>query len=190
MGRIAPREYIEVEQEYSRSNIFVYTYKLARNSRRMHILEYIDISTGEIIPKRKLHIPEIRPEAMLTRFKRLDSLRQEVRDFAIFLLKFRNHACGFLVPMDTLVGWYADISSKRVWNIQRYFETLYTNKILSDYETPEKEFMIKNPTREKSDAKGDYDKAHTIYTLLRLKWVIYSLSKNKNLVIARVTERF
>lgn len=168
MGRIAPREYIEIEQEYSRSNIFVYTYKLARNSRRMHILEYIDISTGEIIPKRKLHIPEIRPEAMLTRFKRLDSLRQEVRNFAIFLLKFRNHACGFLVPMDTLVGWYANLTGKKTFHIERYFEVLYQNKILSDRETPEKVFMIKNPERDKVQAKGDYDKAHTIYSIMKL----------------------
>lgn len=168
MNRTTPMEYIEVEREYSGSTLCIYTYKFARDSGRMHILEYVDISTGEIIPKQDLHIPEIRPEAMLERFTRLDKLRPEVRDFAVFLLRFRNQACGFLVPMDTLVQWYSDLTGKQTFHIERYFESLYKHKILSDRETPEREFMVLNPKRNKKQAKGDYDRACTLYNIMML----------------------
>ena len=68
----APRDYIEAEHDYSTGTLYIYTYKEARDSRRLHILEYVDIETGEIVPKKKARIKEIRPDTMLERFRRLD----------------------------------------------------------------------------------------------------------------------
>lgn len=167
--RTAPKDYIEVEQDFTTSRIFIYTYRFAKQSGRMHIVEYVDINTGEIIPKEKAQIKEIRPEAMLERFRRLDTLRQEVRDFTTFLLHFRNQACGFLVPVETIVEWYANISGKKTWHVRRYIPVLIEHGILQDDITLDKMFMVNNPNRKAYNAKGDLVKAQVIYDVFRLK---------------------
>lgn len=165
----AQRDYIEVEQEFSTSNLFVYTYKFARDSGRMHVVEYVDISTGEIIPKELAQIKEIRPEAMLERFKRLDSLRVEVRNFCTFLLRFRNQACGFLVPISTLFKWYATLHNRKTSHVKRYLPVLIEAGILQDSITLDKIFMINNPNRRSSDAKGDLIKAQVRFDVIKLR---------------------
>ena len=167
--RTAPKDYIEVEQDFTTSRLFIYTYRFARESGRMHIVEYVDIDTGEIIPKEKAQIKEIRPEAMLERFRRLDTLRQEVRDFTTFLLHFRNQACGFLVPMEMIVGWYAALHKKRPSNVRRYLPALIEAGILQDHFNLEKIFMVNNPNRKAHNAKGDLTKAQVVYDTIRLK---------------------
>ena len=167
--RTVPKDYIKVEQDFTTSKLFIYTYKFAKHSGRMHVVEYIDISTGEIIPKEKLQIKEIRPEAMLERFRRLDTLRQEVRAFATFLLHFRNQACGFLVPIRTIVDLYSSITKKKPWHVRRYIPALIEHGILQDDITLDKIFMVNNPNRTSHNAKGDLVKAQIIRDILRIK---------------------
>ncbi len=165
----AQRDYIEVEHEFSSSNLFIYTYKFARDSGRMHIVEYIDVSTGEIIPKESAQIREIRPDSMLERFRRLDTLRVEVRNFCTFLLRFRNQACGFLVPISTLFKWYAVLQGRKTSHIKRYLPVLIEAGILQDSITLDKIFMVNNPTRRASDAKGDLTKAQVTFDIIKIK---------------------
>lgn len=165
----APRDYIEAEHDYSTGTLYIYTYKEARDSGRLHILEYVDIETGEIVQKKKARIKEIRPDAMLERFRRLDLLRPEIRNFATFILRFRNQACGFLVPMETLIGWYARLTGKIAKNVRRCISPLIENGILQDENTVEKIFMVNNPNRNARQAKGDRFKAETIFSMLLLK---------------------
>lgn len=135
----------------------------------MHVLEYVDISTGEIIPKELAHVREIRPEAMLERFRRLDSLRVEVRNFCTFLLRFRNQACGFLVPISTLFKWYSILHNKKTSHVKRYIPVLIEAGILQDSITLDKIFMVNNPNRKASDAKGDLTKAQVIFDIIKLR---------------------
>lgn len=167
--RTAPIDYIEVEKDFTTSRLFIYTYRFTKHSGRMHIVEYVDIDTGEIIPKEQAQVKEIRPDAMLERFRRLDTLRKEVRDFTTFLLHFRNQACGFLVPVEMIIEWYAALYNKRSSNVRRYIPSLIESGILQDHFSLDKIFMVNNPNRKAHNAKGDLTKAQVIYDTIRLK---------------------
>lgn len=89
------------------------------------ITEYVDTETGEILPAAEAMTrgawPEIRlGERMALREAALTSLRPEVRQFAYFVLLFRNRRRGITPGLDTLAKWYADIHGKRPEHIRRY----------------------------------------------------------------------
>jgi hypothetical protein len=94
------------------------------------IEEYIDVTSGEIIKAANLrNDPRVPPqihvgEIMLQRQALLKSLRREVREFAFFILQFRNDRRGITPGIDTLVEWYARIYNKRPSNIRRYITVL------------------------------------------------------------------
>ena len=105
---------------------------------------------------------------MIERQRRLDSLREEVRAFAVFVLHFRNEACGFLVPMDTIKSWYSKYSGKRSDNINRYIQKLIDGGILENEIQLTKVFMLNNPNRSKKDALGDVFRAESKFSILML----------------------
>jgi hypothetical protein len=94
------------------------------------IIEYIDTESGEIIKTAQLrndpriplqiHVGEI----MLQRQTLINSLRKEVRDFAYFVLQFRNNRRGITPSIDSLVDWYASLHGKRISNVRRYVAVL------------------------------------------------------------------
>lgn len=142
------------------------------SKRKPLVTEYIDLATGEIIDAgtaQRLGVRSIRPDAMMRRIKKLDSLRKEPREFADFLLKFRDSRCKFLVPVDTIVDWYSKLTGKETHNIRRYFPTLIKAEILDSDLMLNEDFMINNPTAGKGAAKGDLFRAYNVFDLMMLR---------------------
>ena len=154
-------------QSSNLSNLAIWGYRITK-SGKIRVTEYIDLSTGEIIQKESTTSREIMPDAMLERQRRLDNLREEVRAFAIFVLHFRNEACGFLVPMDTIKSWYSKYSGKRSNNVNRLVQKLIDAGILENEIQLSKVFMLNNPNRSKKDAQGDIFRAESKFSILML----------------------
>jgi hypothetical protein len=99
------------------------------------ITAYVDMQTGEVIAAKVLKDnPEVLPtdvwptvrtsERMLQREFILGSLREEVREFAVFILQFRNQRRGVTPGIDQLVKWYAILSGKQACHVRRYVKPL------------------------------------------------------------------
>lgn len=90
------------------------------------ITEYVDTLTGEIAKATELRSskefwPEIyASERCMQREFILNSLRPEVRQFALFVLRFRNQRRGVTPGFEKLVKWYGEITGKRADNVRRY----------------------------------------------------------------------
>lgn len=103
----------------------------------LSVAEYIDMSTGEIIQAANLrNDPRVPPqiyvgEIMYRVQAIMNSLRKEVRDFAYFVLQFRNQRRGITPAVDTLVEWYAQLHSKRVSNVLEEAGLLAGTSLLS-----------------------------------------------------------
>ena len=101
------------------------------------IVEYLDPGSGEIIKASNLrndprvpsqiHVGEIQ----LLRMSLMNSLRKEVREFAAFLLQFRNNRRGVSPEVGTLVEWYASLYGKRPSNVRRYVAVLQSAGFLA-----------------------------------------------------------
>lgn len=100
------------------------------------ITEYVDMETGEIIPAENLrNNPELWPEMrtserLYQRAYFLKSLREEVRKFAQFTLKFRNQRRGVTPGIETLIKWYAFLYGKRPCDVRRYLRVLIEKEFL------------------------------------------------------------
>lgn len=100
------------------------------------ITNYVDMETGEIIDAVALkNAPECWPtiyfsERVLQRGFILASLRKEVREFALFILAFRNQRRGVTPGVDGLVKWYAELTGKQACHVRRYLQPLEDTGIL------------------------------------------------------------
>lgn len=106
---------------------------LTETTGRRQVTEYLDTSTGEILAAqqvRKLGVKEIRPDARERREATLDALRKEVRQFALFVLPFRNGRCSFSPGMDQLVKWYAFLHDRRPCDVRRLVKGLESGGII------------------------------------------------------------
>lgn len=152
------------------ANLAIFTVKGSK--RKPLVTEYVDTTTGEIIPAQvaqRMGVRSIRPDAMMRRIKKLDSLRKEPRGFADFLLKFRDGRCKFLVPMDIIICWYSRLTGKRTDNILRYFPSLINAEVLDFDQVLNEDFMIHNPTAGKGAVKGDLFRACNTFDRMMLK---------------------
>lgn len=149
-------------------NLAVFTTKRFRG--KLTVTEYVDVTTGEILPAelvQKMGVRVIRPDASLRRVKKLDSLRKEPREFADFILQFRDRLCGFLAPLDTLIGWYAQITGKQASHVRRYFRPLILAGVFDTASKLNEDFMIHNPFAGKKEAKGAECRAYNIFDSIR-----------------------
>lgn len=129
---------------------------------RPQVLEYVCLHTGEILNTKTAQdfgVRAIRPHAMLSRSRKLDSLRKEPQQFARFIIRYRNGRCGFQVPLESLVGMYAKLHDKEAKNVRRYLPVLTDAGILIDEQTLHKDFMVNNPTEARASAQGDTERA-------------------------------
>lgn len=152
------------------ANLAIFTVKGSK--RKPLVTEYVDTTTGGIIPAQvaqKMGVRSIRPDAMMRRLKKLDSLRREPREFANFLLKFRDGRCKFLVTLDTIVGWYSKLTGKEPHHIRRYIPSLVKAEVLDSDQVLNEDFMIHNPTAGKGAVKGDLFRAYNIFDQMILK---------------------
>lgn len=151
-------------------NLSIFTIKKVR--KRLTVTEYVDVTTGEIVPAgvaQKLGIRSIRPDAQGRRERKLGKLRGEPRRFAEFLLRFRDRRCKFLMPMDMLVGWYSTLTGKKPHHIRRYYSSLIGGGILEEGLMLNEDFMINNPRAGKGAAKGDTFRAYNVFDGLLLR---------------------
>ena len=89
---------------------------------RQKVVEYIDMSTGEIVqPKlaKQLGLVEYNYGIFVKeRNEILNSLRKEAREFAVFILLFRNKRRGLSPNIQQVSEYYSKYSGKRVNNIR------------------------------------------------------------------------
>ncbi|MGE5648896.1 MAG: hypothetical protein ACM34A_01755 [Bacillota bacterium] len=94
------------------------------------ITQYVDMVTGEIIDATALkNDPEFWStvyfsERVLQRRFILAGLRKEVREFALFILAFRNQRRGVTPGVDGLVKWYAELTGKQACHVRRYLQPI------------------------------------------------------------------
>lgn len=107
----------ETKQKYH-SKILNKTFYFSRHK----VTEYLDMKTGEIISSikaKQIGVMEFNYEP-LTKEKNtiLDSLRKEIRDFAKFVLLFRNKRRGLSPNLGQVVVYYSKYTGKRENNIK------------------------------------------------------------------------
>lgn len=154
------------EEEESESFLVIHSTEVFRG--KLFVKEYLDLNTGELIPRGKLQMVEVRPDARTRREQKLNALRAEVRDFAVFLLRFRNKGGDFLVSLKDLIKWYSMMKHKSVKHINRYLPKLVDAAVLDFDLMLNEDFMWVSETR-KSEVKGNVFRAYTIFQNLLLK---------------------
>jgi len=122
----------EQESQVYKSKILGKTYRFTRQK----VIEYLDPDTGEIIALK--HFKQLGGVEYnygvfaQERNEILDTLREEVKDFACFVLKFRNKRRGISPNLEKVLEYYSRFSSKRIDNIKsRLLPKLY-GKVLSN----------------------------------------------------------
>jgi hypothetical protein len=119
-------------EQLSSDKLAVYSVGTTKAGKVRSITAYIDLNTGEIIPADQLSIPTLDlREKLFARRKALESLRAEVRLFAVFVLHFANKRRGITPGVDTLCRWYADMQGKRSQDVRRYVPKLMEAGLLA-----------------------------------------------------------
>lgn len=101
------------------------------------ITEYVDTESGEIVEASSLRDdPDVFPvirfsERYMQRQSLLDALRPEIREFAVFVLRFRNKRRGITPGIEGLVKMYAKLSQKQACHVRRYIKALVEGGILA-----------------------------------------------------------
>ena len=103
----------------------------------LKISECVDKTTGEIIPfsqAEELGFSQMIQSGLLMKQREaiLNSLRKEVKDFALFVLKFRNKRGGITPHIDKLCRMYAELHNVRSTNVRRYIKKLKDANILAN----------------------------------------------------------
>lgn len=162
--------------------------KLVLRYKAPTVTEYIDQSTGEIIQASDLKSdPRISPhihfgEIILLRQALINSLRREVREFALFVLRFRNNRRGITPEISTLVEWYARLHNKKPSNVRRYVAVLEKAGFLAGSSLLSRLFQRTGKRTVARDHLGEEAEARRIYFALRFQ---ASLAVNCSSVLDR-----
>lgn len=151
-------------------NLLIWKTRIFRG--KPQVTEYLDASTGQLIPAaaaQRAGVRTIRSDARIRRKTKLDRLRPEPRQFATFLLRFRDVHCKFLMPVETLISWFSALHGKQRGHVRRYFKPLIEAGILDSETSLNEDFMVSNPAAGKETSKGDEARAYRLYEELRLK---------------------
>jgi hypothetical protein len=114
----------------------LYEGKMRSRYQHNEIVEYVDVLTGEIVSaaamrKRTETLPPIHfSERCLQRKTILDGLRPEPREFATFVLEFRNQRRGITPGISKLCAWYAAMTGKQASHVRRYIPKLFDAGVL------------------------------------------------------------
>jgi hypothetical protein len=149
--------------------------KLVLRYKAPSITEYLDPSTGEIISasilKNDTRVPlqNYFGEIQLLRQYLMDSLRPEVKGFALFVLRFRNNRRGITPEISTLVEWYARLHNKRPSNVRRYVEVLEKAGFLAGSSLLSRLFQHTGKRTAASDHLGEDVAARRVYFSLSFR---------------------
>lgn len=98
-------------------------------------VEWVDVDTGEILSKSdvtKLGLVVYDYGIMvLQREYIINSMRKEVKEFALFVLEFRNQRRGITPGIDELCHWYARFTGRKHFHIRRMVPNLIEAGVLS-----------------------------------------------------------
>lgn len=177
------------ETSYNCNNLHPYSFVKNRNKRLQipilvngsevfliedySVKEYVDIKTGEIVKAELVHkecnIKEIDYGVMvMQRQYLLSKLRKEVREFALFVLKFRNKRRGITPTIKVLCQWYAELNDMLPKNVYKYIERLQEGGILSK-DNPEVMaplFQISGTNTKSKDHLSELSNAKTQFTMM------------------------
>ena len=151
--------------------------------RAPEVIEYCDTSTGEILRADVVHRsrnftkPIHFSELVLQREAILKGLRQEVRDFAVFVLKFRDQRRGITPGINTLVKWYADLTGKETFHVKRYLPQLTKAGILAGESLVGPLFQVAGRRTTARDHLAAPAVAGQRYADCRRKWMNHPVSR-------------
>ncbi len=118
------------ESKTYRSKILNKTFRFVRHK----VIEYVNIKTGEIIPyalAKQIGVTEFDYEPLTEeRNEILNSFRKEVKDFACFVLIFRNKRRGLSPNIEQVTEYYSKFSGMRKNNIKTRLLPPLMNKVL------------------------------------------------------------
>lgn len=145
--------------------------KLVSRYDAQTISSYIDLLTGEVIKstamtKRQVGVSLRLGECVLQKRAVIKKLRPEVRGFALFVLKFRDHRRGVTPSMRTLAKWYASLHGRRTSDVMRYIGRLEAAGICAgECMTPL--FQIASSRMQRSHYLGEHEVAGFRYAALQ-----------------------
>ena len=149
--------------------------ELVSRYKALKVVEYLDQTTGEIIqasdarndPRlpQQIYVGEIQ----LLRESLMASLRKEVREFALFILRFRNSRRGISPEINTIVDWYAMIHGKRPSNVRRYVKALHEASFLAGESLLSPLFQRTGKTTISKDHLGEDSAARSTLMKIRMK---------------------
>lgn len=141
---------------------------------RQKVTEYVDTSTGEIIsPKlaKQLGMLEYNYGIFVKeRNEILCSLRQEVKDFAAFILMFRNKRRGLSPNLRQVMHYYAKYTGKRMDNIKNRLLPQIMHKVVASDTLMMPPFQLSGkgvPAHE--HLQEDFIAENTFFKLMRSK---------------------
>ena len=113
----------------------------------LRVKECVDMTTGEIIPfsqAEKLGFKQLVQVGALMKQREaiLNSLRKEVKEFALFLLEFRNKRGGITPDANEICKLYAELYDMRASDVRRYLKKLKEAKVLASNYLLEPLFQI------------------------------------------------
>jgi hypothetical protein len=141
------------------------------------VTEYVDVTTGEIIPAKDMKgrpgaCPVVRfSENTLRRQAVLDSLREELRSLALFILAFRNNRRGVTPEVHKLVEWYAHLHGQRASNVRRNVKSLEKAGILAGSSLLCPLFQFSGKRLKSREHQGEDVAASTKYLMMHLSQV-------------------
>lgn len=138
---------------------------------RQEVVEYLDIKTGEIISKataRRLGVVEYNYGIFVKeRNEILDSFRKEVKDFAMFVLMFRNKRRGISPNIDQIVEYYSKYTGKRSSNIKSRLLPQIMHRVVASPTLLMPPFQIGDKgTPAYEHLKEDFIAENTFFTLM------------------------
>lgn len=115
----------------------IYKSKILKKSFRFvrhKVLEYVNLKTGEIIPfafAKQIGVTEFDYEPLTKeRNEILSSFRKEVKEFALFVLMFRNKRRGLSPNINQVMVYYSKLTGMRKNNIKTRLLPTLMNKVL------------------------------------------------------------
>lgn len=142
----------EPQETYDYNNLIIKEVKQVRNKRlekpitissklttllaEYKVIMYYDtkkkVDVTPVDAVTKYEVKEIHYSLLaMQREEILNSLRKEVKDFALFVLKFRNKRRGLSVDIRELCRWYAELYDKRADNVYPMIKRLIEVGILN-----------------------------------------------------------
>lgn len=125
---------------------------------------FLDTHTGELLqmeqlPGNDVPNPLWYEEVQIIRETILKSLRSEVREFAKFILLFRNHRRGIFPGITQLASWYGKLHGKRPDNVRRLINQLIKSGLLENETLVGQYFQFAGQGKPHSYHKGEETRA-------------------------------